>query len=151
MWLWEPGRSPGDPDISLVDRRSFLLGDGLVGRHQLPGYGTGLAVPDDPAVDLADRADLRRGPRDEDLVGRIEVEVAEVSLDDREPHRRRDLQRDQAGDTAQVVQGRRGDEFPVLDDEDVVPRPLGDVALGVEEDSLIHAHVVRLDLREDVV
>jgi hypothetical protein len=107
----------------------------------------GLARADRVVVDLADRRQLGRGSRHEDLVREVQLAAGDVALDDRVPEVAGDLDRRQAVDAAEDVRrvARRGDHA-VLDEEEVLARALADHSALVEEDALLVAGLVGLDL-----
>ena len=112
----------------------------------------GDARADRVVVDLADRDELGGGAAEEDLVGEVELGAREVALDDLDPEVARDLQDGLAGDAVEDRgRLRRRGDHAVLDDVDVLARPLAHVAVVVEEDRLVVAGLVALDLGQDRV
>ena len=77
--------------------------------------GPGRPVPIAAPIDLDDRADLRAGAAQEDLVGAVELGPVDRALDDLEPEVvARDLDEPAAGDALEDVVGhRRRDEHAV--------------------------------------
>src|SRR4051794_15269694 len=108
-----------------------------------------LARADRPVVDLANGCQLGGGAGHEDLVGEVELIAGDLALLQLEAEVARDLDRRGAVDAAEHARevGRRGDH-PVLDDEQVLAGALGDVPVRVEEDRLLVAGLVGLDLGE---
>ena len=103
-------------------------------------------------VDLAHRAELGGGAREEELVGERELGAGDVALDDLVAEVAGDLDDRAAVDAVEDARRRRRrDDLTVLDDEDVLPRALADVAVVVEQDRLLVAGVMSRELREDRV
>ena len=100
-------------------------------------------------VDLADRGQLGGGARHEDLVGEVELAAGDVALDDLVAEVLGDLDRRQAVDAAEDrgLVARGGDDA-VADHEQVLARALADVAVRVEQDALLVAGLLGLDLGE---
>src|SRR3954467_6602233 len=109
----------------------------------------GVALADRMVVDLAQRRELGGRAGDEHLVGEVELGAGDVALDHLKAEVVRDLD-DRLAVDAVEDRGRlrRREDPPVAHDEDVLARALADLALVVEEDGLLVAGLVRLDLRE---
>src|SRR6185503_14625015 len=99
------------------ERALELLGDRAAG-----------ALAHHAVVDLADRRELRRGAREEGLVGVVEVAAHEILLAHRVPEIAGDSDHAVARDAVETagLRARRG-ELAVADDEDVLARSVGHV------------------------
>src|SRR4029079_2596966 len=96
-------------------------------RLEPAGDLAGLSRPDRNAVDGADGRDLDRGAGQEELVAGVEEPARDALLAHSEPQARGELQHGVAGDPLEDPAGeRRGQENPVLDEEDVLGRALAD-------------------------
>ena len=111
-----------------------------------------LASANHPAVERDDRYHLGCRAGEETFVGDEDIIARNRTLDDRdaeffsdlEDHRTRDAIKRAIADQWRV-------KFSVLDEEKVVARALGDIALFVEHDRLKRIGLDRLDLGHDVV
>src|SRR4051794_34150411 len=142
-WPW-PWPLP-DMLVPVLVPVDLALHRGEEGLLDLAGDGAGLAQV--AVVDRADGHDLGRRPRQERLVGGVEVGADDVALlvGDAEV----------GGDRAHAVLGdalegagahRRRDDAVLALDEQVLAGALVHVALGREEDRLVVARLERLDL-----
>src|SRR5580692_9909594 len=147
-WLWASPPASVDmvqPFLVLVDlapdRGEVHLLDLLGDAARVPG-------PDGTVVDGTDRHHLGRGPREEGLVGQVEVSaddglvtdlVAEIAGDRLDGVLRDAVER--AG-----IRCRRREENAVAHDEDVLAGALAHVTVGGEQDGLVVAGVERLHL-----
>ena len=113
----------------------------------------GPALADRVVVDLADGDELGGGAGHEDLVGQVQLGARDVALDDLEAEVARDLDRPSARLMPSRIDAVCGGVkiVAVADDEDVLARALADEAVVVEQDRLLVAGLVRLDLRQDAV
>src|SRR3712207_3207483 len=103
-------------------------------------------------VDLASRRQLGGGAGQEDLIGEVQLGPGDVTLDDLVAEVAGDLDRGPAVDAVEDrVRRLRRVDLVAAHEVDVLAGPLADVALVVEEDRLLVARLVRLDLREDRV
>src|SRR5436190_3262886 len=113
------------------------------------GDGSAPALADLAAVHLADRRHLGGRAGEERLVGDVELVAAEALLLDGDVVLARQRHDRVARDAGQHAGERRRLDLPVADDEEVLPRALGAVALGVEHDRLVEAERLRLAFGED--
>ena len=108
-----------------------------------------LAGADRVVVDLTHRHQLGRRAGHVDLVGEVELGAREVALDDGEAEVAGDRDRRLAVDPVEDRRGlRRRVDDALADDEEVLARSLAHVAVRVEQDRLLVAGLVRLDLRQ---
>ena len=119
---------------------------GTVSRYAVwSSFVTGPGGPMHAVVHLADRRHLGGGAGHEDLVGRYEIGADQVLLLDRVAEVLRDLDQRVTRDPGQDRRReRRRRDLPVLDDEDVLARAVGDEAVRGEQDRLVVAGAVRL-------
>ena len=124
----------------------------MKGRRQLLCHRTGLAVGDGAAVDLRHRHQLGAGAGDEALVGGVDVVAVQPHLLGIDARLGCQLQDGAAGDSLQgAVLGRRREQLTGANDEQVVGAAFGDEAGVVEQDGLVGAGSLRVDLGEDVL
>ena len=112
----------------------------------------GLAAGDGVVVDLAHGHELGRGAGHEQLVGQVELGARDVALDDLEAEVAGDLHARLAVDAVEDPgRLRRRVDRPLADHEDVLARALAHEAVVVEQDGLLVAGLVGLDLGQDRV
>src|SRR5258708_39833649 len=133
-------------DIFRLDRGEPLAIFRVAAVHDLEeraldalGHGTARARADHAAVELADGRDFRRGAGEERLVGDVDVVPREARLLDGDA----EVGADRLHRAPRDAVERRGElgrvDAPVLHDEDVLARTLGDEAVRVEQQALVVA------------
>ncbi len=101
-------------------------------------------------VNLDNRRDLRGRPREKALISGVEHRHAEKFLAHGDSFFQSQLDHDFAGDAGQIRHGRRHEDRPVLHDEDVIGRALGDKPIAIEHNRFVDTREVRLDLGHDI-
>src|SRR5690606_27643215 len=132
------------PTYRLLDQRpplgvaGALAADQVeVGLLQLFGDRAATADADLPAVDFANRGDLRGGAGEEGLVGDVDLIAGDALLDPRHAQLFGQGQHGGAGDAVEAGSDFRGVEHAVLDQEDVLAGTLGHVAFRVQQHGFV--------------
>src|SRR5688572_20779166 len=111
------------------------------------GHRARLARADHAPVELADRRHLRRGAGEERLVGDVDVVARERARDHLVAELAGEVDHRGERDAGEGRGEHRLEELAVLDDEDVLARALGDVAIDIQQQAFVVAVLGRLRRR----
>src|SRR5437763_9867068 len=152
-WTRVPGRvsrvllvHEAEPALVLVD---LAAGRGEERLLDLLRDGAAAVRAERAVVDLADRTHLRGGPREEPLVGGVQVSPDQLLLADLVAQVLGDRDHGVPRDPVEAARRqRRREQHAVPHDEHVLAGPVGDVAVDVQHDGLVVAPLDGLDLRQ---